>query len=68
MRFRSIALMALAFAGMDKSVNAKVQSGSSYKQALSGTQFAYVNVGNNPIFFPSKTMQINRKRLLKTRK
>jgi hypothetical protein len=68
MKFRSIALMALAFAGMDKSVSAKVSSGSSYKQALLGTQFSNVNVGNNPIFFPSKTMKINRKRLLKTRK
>jgi len=65
MKFRSIALMALAFAGFDKAAQKTIAETNSYKEAFKGTRFQNVNVGNNPIFHPSKSMQINRKRRLK---
>lgn len=54
MKFRQIAMMALAFAGLDKSASQVLESTNSYKEALHGTRFQNVNVGNNPIFLSFK--------------
>ena len=65
MRFRSIAMMALSFLQFDKKAQETLNSTKDYKKALEHGGFQNVNIAENPIFFPSKTMKINRARRLK---
>ncbi len=64
MKFRNIAMMALAFLSMDKMASQTFNETKSTKQAFKGTLFENVNIGNNPIYHPTKSQQIKRKRLL----
>jgi len=68
MKFRQFALMALAFAGMDKATSNILHETGSYKEAFKGTMFQNVNVGNNPFYTPTKSQQIKSKRLKKYNK
>jgi len=60
MRFRGIMMMALSFLGTSEVFK---QTGDSTK-ALADTQFRNVNLGESPIYHPSKSQKIKRKRFL----
>lgn len=68
MKFRALAMMALAFVSQDKYAQERLLESNSYKKALSGTVFQNVNVGNSPIYIPTKSQQIKSKRLRKLNK
>lgn len=65
MKFRAIAMMALAFARMDKLASKTLKDTGSYKEAFKGTMFQNVNVGNNPFYSPTRSQKIKSKRLAK---
>ena len=58
-------MMAAAFLQFDKKAQETLKETKDYKKALAVGGFQNVNIGNNPIYFPSKTMKINRARRLK---
>ena len=64
MRFKLLTMMAIAFLQNDKNAQKTLKETGSKKEAFKGTMFEYVNLGNNPIYIPSKSQQIKRKRML----
>lgn len=68
MKFRALAMMALAFASFDKNVQEQLKETNSFKKSLEGTYYSNVNVGNNPIYIPSKSQKIKRARFLARKK
>jgi hypothetical protein len=68
MKFRALAMMALAFAGLDKNMQQSLKETNSFKESFQGTYFENVNVGNNPIYYPTKSQKIKRARFLARKK
>ena len=68
MRFKVLALMALAFASMDARTKEAVQETNSFKKSFQGTMFENVNVGNNPIYHQTRSQKIKRKRFLASKR
>ncbi|MCP4054525.1 MAG: hypothetical protein GY739_15990 [Mesoflavibacter sp.] len=60
--FRHLAIMALAFMHNNPTTSKKLSEGVSYNGALKGTKYAYLNFGESPIYFPTRSQKIKAKR------
>ena len=68
MKYRAFAMMAMMFALTDKNAQKVLSETNSYKEALHGSRFQNVNVGNNPIYRQTRSQKIKSKRLAKLNK